>query len=309
MADRDAGEDGYRRQHLFTSSVLDRWCDTQPGEPRCVLEITRSDAERATTMRPRRAGYVIDFIDQDRQRFEETWSKVEGDAIVSLRALDGLQHAAPNQAARTTIVDLVALHVVRGYGAKTYWEASHRKQWPRRLASLADLPAVQEAASIIGMEPLAYATELAKSWEDPLRHAGTAFGEVLIEVLAGVTSTLRTWDFELIRSPDRDIVAPDVAAVTIDDQSDRIGVLGGVGLHKASRLIMPVGPEQIVVLRPQPPTRRNGPLDASEADGINRLLARAAIERVWIRPGAAVHADLVETWRHQIDPPFRFSPA
>lgn len=256
---------------------------------------------------PRRAGYVIDFIDEDRRHFEGAWNTIEDAAIRTLRSLDMHPEDPPSDADRRSIVDLVALHMVRGHGAQTYWEASRRRIVPERLAAVADGPAVREAAALAGKDPLAYAVSLTDGWEDQLRHGGRTFGEILLELLPSVASTLHSWDFTMVRSPNHDIIAPDVACVTVDDQAGRVGVLGGVGLNDTSRLLMPMAPDQVVVLRPRPLSTKVGVLNASEASAINGLLTRAAIKRAWVRPsGGSVEGEVAAVWRTQTDPPRPF---
>lgn len=303
MATGEGSGAGYHRQHLFTSSLLSRWCDDRPGEPKRVLELSRATPDRPKTVVPRRTGYFIDFIDEDRQHFESKWSSIEDAAITALRSLDVRTHARATEAEQHAIVDLLALHVVRGHGTRTYWEAAHRRVAPRRLAAIADGPAVREAAAVAGIEPIEFAAALTHGWDDPLRHGGRAFGEILVELLTTVSSTLRAWGFTVTSPIGGDVIAPDVACVTVDDQRGAVGVLGGVGLNSATTLLMPVGPGQLIVLRPRDSHLVNREVVRNDAVFINELLARAAIQRVWARPGGISSAQIAEIWRTQTDPP------
>lgn len=73
----------------------------------------------------------------------------------------------------------------------------------------------------------------------------------------------------------------DVPALTVRRDTRQVGVLGGIALHDAHSVFMPIGPGHVASLRSSP---RSAELTPDLVEDVNARQVQDAIEHVYMRP-------------------------
>ena len=276
----------YRRQHLVSQVVIDRFCD-QGNVVRFQL-----DPERIERRTPATCMYMPDFISAAPAEAEHLWSTVEHNLPVALAAIDdGSILARPDSVA--ALKDCLAVHVAR----------SKAMAWTRERSL--QLAAGQLKIEMITKQP----KWLLQRFRRRYGLVGVGFqaleraADDFIAAAAPAVNTPKTfWAsvrelFEYCQTffarQALEIVTPepgageyligDSPAVPLAKAHQLVGgPRGGVPVSEAATVVMPVGPKHAVALGP---AQLSAPIPAPYVDQLNRVQVLNAFHEVCFRPG------------------------
>ena len=115
--------------------------------------------------------------------------------------------------------------------------------------------------------------------------SGAKFAEGLEYMHDHAKAWLRTQQLEILTPGRGEFLIGDVPALTVRHGDPRVGVLGGIALHDASSVFMPLGPRHVAALGRVPQTAE---LSSTQVNEVNAAQLLGAMERVYMRPGSGL---------------------
>ncbi len=281
-------------QHVTSKVVMKRFAAPAGRDKGQVCYISLDHPDQAYLRGPAGCGKVDDFLLFASGFLEKLWKKTEDkmhDALLAVDAgtvLNSERHSA-------TIKDVIALHFARSLATRQVGEQlwrqvvlQERTRWLCTPAGRQELQrlfrwryrldaAGPAALEIMLDEILAPSMEMWKS--------GAKFAEGVEYMHDHARAWLRTQQLEILTSGSGEFLMGDVPALTVQRGVPRVGVLGGIALHDASSVFMPLGPRHVAGLGRVPQTAE---LSSAQVNEVNAAQLLGAMERVYMRPGSGL---------------------
>lgn len=281
-------------QHVTSKVVMKRFAAPAGRDKGQICYIRLDHPDQAYLRGPAGCGKVDDFLTFASGFLEKLWKKTEDkmhDALLAVDAgtvLSSERHSA-------TIKDVIALHFARSLATRQVGEQLWRQvvlqertrwlctpagrrelqrlfRWRYRLDAVG--PAMLE---IMLDEILAPSMEMWKS--------GAKFAEGVEYMHDHARAWLRTQQLQILTPGSGEFLMGDVPALTVQRGVPRVGVLGGIALHDASSVFMPLGPRHVAGLGRVPQTAE---LSSAQVNEVNAAQLLGAMERVYMRPGSGL---------------------
>lgn len=239
-----------KRQHTVSQVVLRRFAWHQ--------KISVYDRDKHAIYSKGPGGLFCGEFDQhDPATAEERWGAVESKMPRVYKLLDE-RRAHEDAAAVETLRDLMAIHWVRNPGMRFVHERVKREVVADSICSLAQQRDLLARAfrHRTGLEP-AGQSELdwvnVRTHEDVFIRSGEQiFSDSVAENYKKVRAILARWHVQVGYTNSLDLLIGDVPVVTTKPDHDGIGPVQGVALGDANQIAMPVAPNMIVALGPEP---------------------------------------------------------
>jgi hypothetical protein len=281
-------------QHVTSKLVMKRFAAPAGQDKGLVCYISLDHPDQAYMRGPAGCGKVDDFLTFASGFLEKLWKKTEDQMHDALLAVDaGTVLSSERHSA--TIKDAIALHFARSLATRQVSEQlwrqvvlQERTRWLRTPAGRRELQrlfrrrykldaAGPAALEIMLDEILALSMEM---W-----NSGAKFAEGIEYMHDHAQAWLRTQQLEILTPGSGEFLMGDVPALTVQRGVPRVGVLGGIALHDASSVFMPLGPRHVAGLGRVPQTAE---LSSAQVNEVNAALMLGAMERVYMRPGSGL---------------------
>jgi hypothetical protein len=281
-------------QHVTSKLVMKRVAAPAGQDKGLVCYISLDHPDQAYMRGPAGCGKVDDFLTFASGFLEKLWKKTEDQMHDALLAVDaGTVLSSERHSA--TIKDAIALHFARSLATRQVSEQlwrqvvlQERTRWLRTPAGRRELQrlfrrrykldaAGPAALEIMLDEILALSMEM---W-----NSGAKFAEGIEYMHDHAQAWLRTQQLEILTPGSGEFLMGDVPALTVQRGVPRVGVLGGIALHDASSVFMPLGPRHVAGLGRVPQTAE---LSSAQVNEVNAAQMLGAMERVYMRPGSGL---------------------
>lgn len=287
------------RQHVVSRVLLRRWCvEGLLGSYNLVHDSIE------TPKGPRAFGFIAGYIAVNSQEVEDLWAMVETRVPTAFEQIDGCR--LPDQAGRSALIDLCALHLARSATTKLMWE----KALSQQLAAggrLAELMSWSQQSDVLrawfehetGLEAAGEdaeewaRTNLTERFATTFGSDGTAFRDAVIDQFETARAWFENLGLQVGHVAAGELVIGDAPVTTYDRDTRVAGLLSGVPLNRADSISLPLGPHHIMDFSSDGRDRWIE-LDVSHARHTNARQVACASERVHYRPGSEVIDELRE---------------
>ncbi|MCU1494502.1 MAG: hypothetical protein JWO62_2266 [Acidimicrobiaceae bacterium] len=287
-------------QHYLSQATQRRFVEIVPGRGKVVryVDLATGDSDVGKT---EDLGNEFHFIPIDSKAAEKLWQTVES------RINDPIDSALAGRtltiAQERLLKDYVALHFARNPQLLEVHHKSVKSAVENQLEELARTPFAAAAfyrktglhvAQLGGEAARIGARELQGRFTD-LYERGALFRLTAQRIFEDVKDRIDPLGVELVTpaSPSKEFLVGDVPALTVQEATGRVGVLGGVAVDEAEYLFMALAPQLVVALGP---SDGYSSADDTRVDRLNNFQVNGARERVFFRPSAAF-AVQIEAWR------------
>jgi hypothetical protein len=281
-------------QHVTSKVLMKRFAAPAGRDKGQLSYINLDHPDREYLRGPDGCGKVDDFFIFASGFLEKLWKKTEDKMHEALLAVDA-GTVLSSERHSSTIKDAIALHFARSLATRQVgeqlWQQVVLKERTRWLCTLVGRQELQRlfrwrygldaagpaALEIMLDEILAPSMEMWKS--------GAKFTEGAEYIHDHARAWLRTQQLEILTPDSGEFLMGDIPALTVQRGVPRVGVLGGIALHDASSVFMPLGPRHVAGLGRVPLTAE---LSIAQVDEVNAAQLLGAMERVYMRPGSGL---------------------
>jgi hypothetical protein len=289
------------RQHVISQVVQRKFVGNVPPRGRILAkyDLTGLAWRQLELTGTNGVGYIKDFVPVDSRAAEALWQEVERRLDPAIAAaLNGTALADP--AHLSILRNAVALHFVRN--PQTL--AVHNDSFADALANHIDRASSQPLAAQAfldkyglypaGPEAMRLGAESMVERLVKLHQDGGLFRLSVQRMFEKVSDRFGVRGVEILTpaSAEKEFLLGDVPAITID-RAGTYGVLHGVTVDDAEKIVMPLTPRLLVAIGPSDGARA---IADDEVDSYNEMQVRAAREYVLFRPGANL-ATAIAAWR------------
>jgi hypothetical protein len=281
-------------QHVISKVVMKRFASPAGRDGSQVCYISLYHPDRAYLRGPAGCGKVDDYLTFASGFLEKLWKKTEDKMHDALLAVDaGTVLSSDRHSA--TIKDTIALHFARSLATRQVseqlWQQvvlQERTRWLRTPAGRKELQRLfrgRHGLDAAGPAALEMMLDEILASSMAMWQSGAKFAEGLEYMHDHAQAWLRTRQLEILTPGRGEFLIGDVPALTIQHGNPRVGVLGGIALHDASSVFMPLGPRHVAGLGRVPQTAE---LSSDQVNEVNAAQLLGAMERIYMRPGSGL---------------------
>ena len=251
---------------------------------------------------PKAFGYIYDFVAVEPVALEALWSEVETKAPQIFRQIDA--GSLPDHLARSSLIDLFAIHLARSAATKLIWAAVLADQLAQG-GRLADLISWSQQPLVLrawfehetGLKPAGADAEewaqerLAERFAITFGSDGSGFREEVLKQFGRAREYFGNLALQIGHAAHRELAICDAPVATFDRETGKAGLHSGVALAAATSICLPLGPHHVLDFSSKGPDTFIE-LDDFLVQHLNARQVVCAAERVHFRPGSDVLKEL-----------------